>query len=296
MTHPMLIQGLHSMASTETGAWFPGHFGAAVIAAYFLSQNEQLSQAVKQQVKAAAAQLVESNQQFFPELAQEGTRCELQPIIDKLQQSTQRLTESGHGVIYGSIALQALAQAPELQTPRIIQGICRLLDSANVARVNRYFNVADMYRDELPGQPIPPLNDIPEALRFAFSECSQSFKDQQINGAQHFFAGEKIHGITHGHALWQLQKMGYQDLAQQGFQQYLRQLQLNRQTPSTQADNSLLTPVLNADVLQVDYWKNRLADVHFIKLSYSVLALNQDFGFSASEALTQTSTFWSQWP
>lgn len=295
MIHPMLKQGLTSMASTEPGAWFPGHFGAAVIAAYFLSHNEQLKQNIKQQIKSAATQLVLSNQQFFPELEVDEPRCELQPIIDKLAVATQRLTESGHAVIYGSIALQALALTPELQTPTIVQGICRLLDSANVARVNRYCNVDDMYGDELPGPPIPELHNIGDALRFAFGECSQSFKDQVINGSQHFFAGEKIHGITHGHALWQLQKLGYKDLAAQGFAQYLRQLQLNRQAPCTDADNSILTPLLNADVLHTDYWKKRLLDVHFIKLNFSVLALNQDLGLSASEALSQTSTFWSHW-
>ncbi len=136
----------------------------------------------------------------------------------------------------------------------------------------RYYGVNDHRRYQAQAQPLELQDIVPRAYRLS---CRVGIRDQSVDGQHYFFTGEKLHGITHSQALFNLSTLGYPALARKGLHSLNKQLELNEKRPQQIA---VQREVLDLDVLDESFWGHGFEDLHAIKLAYSAIELNTAFG------------------
>ena len=267
-----LLQGLIALSNASNMGWFHGHFGAAVIASeFFISENE-LNDEISTLVRKHAQKIIISQPKLFRELTDKSIDNQWkEKIIAALNKNLARLRTSGHGVIFGTLALKALEATQELTTKSIIEGIVKLLDLTAQDGLDRYYGINnyDLVKVEPEDKIIPYENEL-DLIRTSFLELNIIYPDQAINGKTYFFTGCKLHAITHAHALCTLNELGYNELAKKGYENHRIQIKLNRHTPPKSEKlkvDKLFYP------LEKNYWERDIEEAHYFKFPYSVLNL-----------------------
>jgi hypothetical protein len=241
-----LYRGLCGLARAHRANNMAGHLGAAVIAGYFYGEehpelDELVVGAVEDELdriiagdeaiwfdpaKAGItiAQLFESFPDEEPEPERIGTIAEaLAPNID-------RLRESGHNVIFSSIALRALHDHPQHARPSMVAGIVQLIQGFDKAGPGRAYYGKE--RGWIIGDnPHAPPDDLP--VYTDHRVMAEAVIDELIRSAsmhrQGF--GGLFHVINHATALTELARFGYTDLAQRGLAAHHHHLRLWRSLP-----------------------------------------------------------------
>lgn len=273
---PYVALGLTALARNAElrgSSWFIGHIGAAVIAGAFLLENEKMSEEARSLLKAQLDKVIAENELFFVPF-EEAEAAPLTGFLEVLQQNCSELSTAGHGVIYGTLALRALTVLPEMATAPLLQGLINTLESTQQDNPKRYFGFND-YR-EYESQ-MPEL-DLELALQRAYRmSCENIFDNQTVAGQYYFFAGEKLHGITHAQALLDLSLLGYPELAKKGLPGLNKQLELVEKRPEGLA----VADDLSLNIFDQSFWSHGFEDLHGIKLAYSAAELNHAFGDEA---------------
>ncbi|UJF17472.1 hypothetical protein L0B53_01505 [Vibrio sp. SS-MA-C1-2] len=265
-----MTQGINALASVvenEKNGWFGGHIGAALIAGSELLNSKTLSESGKAALHKRLDQISDQykNEILTFEHILDQYTDDFSPILNALEISTTNLSHSGHGTIYGALFLTA-AQGNKV-TMKQVENVASLIINCQQDRGNRYAGIDD-YRNH-------PLTDSTLAIEqqnalegewiYQYA-VNQSTQDIHYDNNDHFLAGEKVHGITHAQALYQLEVLGYSMLAEQGKQVLLRQLILNNQKP----DNKLIkVKAKNFDLTSSNLTVKDFNDLHQIKLAYS---------------------------
>jgi hypothetical protein len=264
------LTALARNAELKGGSWFIGHIGAGVMAGGFLLENERLSEEARALLKGRLDEVIAENLPHFAPYEHAET-VPLTGLLDAIEQNCSTLCMSGHGVIYGTLALRALNVHPEMATAALIEGILPTLEATQQDDPARYYGVEDfrVYEAETVD------TELESAVQRAYRMSCENIADNQVfEGRHYFFAGEKLHGITHAQALLDLSGLGYVELASKGLVNLNKQLELNERLPEglERAED------ISLNVLDRSFWAHKFEDLHSIKLAYSAIELNQRFG------------------
>lgn len=269
-----LVQGLAALGRAGRAGWFDGHVGAAMIALGLFETENNLRQETRYLVRRQRTLHLARFADYFALPTEPSRRIDgVAPILAALAPHVTRLATSGHGVIFGALALRALHAAPEMATENLIAGIVALLGTAAEDRPNRYYGRPDYQArtTEVPadGRDQPPAyQSSQDMIRAALAELDPVYDDAEIDGRRYFFAGEKLHGVTHAQALCLLEDLGHGPMARAGFAGHRRQLELNRQEPPADQAIARRRPY---HLIPIDpgFWDGPCKDAHAFKLAYA---------------------------
>ena len=288
-----LSRGIVALSKASDFGWFHGHFGAAVIASeLFISENE-LSNEISLLVRNRAQKIITSQPALFYELSSGPIDVQWkEKVLKGLNKNLEKLRTSGHGIIYGALALKILTKNEKFAIRPIVDGIIKLLDLTTHDNLNRYYGIENYDDVKVEAQDkIPMYKNELDLIRASFLELNAIYPDQAIDGKTYFFTGCKLHAITHAHALCTLAELGYSDLAKKGYENHRLQLKLNRHTPpkpETLKVDKLFHP------LKKDYWEREIDEPHYFKFPYSVLNLLKKLPESeAKEYERKAALIWS---
>ena len=245
-----LQQGLNALARAHQLSSMAGHLGAAMIAGYFVAaQLPKLDQVVYQGIEDDLQRVVRGESVFgkkmskdspfadselflpFPEQPADATLID--GIADALKQGIDQTRQSGHNVIFASLAIRALNEHPEFATPNVVDGIIKLIK---------------MFRNETPGSGYygkqqgrihgnkinlpaddgtPEYRDIQGMTDAVLDELLQLRSDRHRIGY-----GSLVHIINHAAAITNLPKFGYADLVPRAIKSHRQHLRLWRNLPN----------------------------------------------------------------
>lgn len=259
-----------------------GHFGTAMLAGHFLCQEVSLSLETIFAIKKCLPVLATREPDVFNNGEEdEKSNSQLINLLrDYLLAHVSHLSRSGHVAIVGMYALKALRAEPDAATPDCINGIVRLLDAYGKERPHpRYYGYPLDYSDITIEKPrIPKYKSVKDAFTFAVSELRTLYPNTEIDGVYYYFVGEKLHGLTHAHALYELGLLGEHEIVAKAYSALRHQMLLNRIKPPNAKSirgSSLLTPE------HPEFWKlalsfkQELGLPHALKRSYTLLRARQ---------------------
>ncbi len=286
----MMASGLDGLARAGEKTWFHGHFGAGVLAGERLLRRTDFTEEVKNGIRDQIAKAKAAEPELFVTM-EGGTPVPFRTrLIAALLPHVLNLSISGHGVIYGAMALQAMDEVPELASPARVAGIEKLLALALRDRNHRYYGIAD-YRMVEPTADFPSYTTTEAMAERSLAECTELFADRELEGTTYFFTAEKLHGVTLAHALLTLEKLGFRELVRKGLSAHRKALWLNRHRPPTGA---AMARVRKPDVTPYHggYWRKESFDDHGLKLAIAGLELVDVLSPEARARYFDPATFW----
>ncbi len=276
------------MARAHRVSTMSGHLGAAVVAGYFIGeQHPNLDQEVYNGIEAELERIIRGESVFSPKKdAALNASAMFEPfpreqpkedlidgIADALFRNINRTRESGHNVIFASIAIRALKDHPDLATPSIVDGIRRLIAGFdNASPGSGYYGKE---RGRINGGKITLTNDdgIP---RFTdLQTMANTVVDDLIQHAaqrREGFGGP-WHVINHAAALVELSHHGYRELAIKGLPAFHEHYRLFQTVPDISEEKGAETPTED-DPLTPNFWspekirRERAHLTHRIKTLY----------------------------
>ena len=254
-----LAKGLSGLARAHRASIMAGHLGAAVVTGYFFGEDqpdldERVYAGIGRELerilhgeeswfdpKKAGVTVAELFEPFPDEPSREG---QIERIVTALANNIGELHESGHNVIFASIAIRAIADHPRYATPSMVEGICKLIAGFDGTYPGRgYYGAKRGWMDgdqvSLPDDDrSAPYRDEAAMVEVVMDELIRTgpVRRQGFGGLWHL--------INHAAALIELGAHGYRDLARKGMGAHLHHLRLWRSLPDVEEE---LGPVKRAD-------------------------------------------------
>lgn len=224
-----LQQGLWGLANSHVAGTMAGHLGAAVITGYFLGENQpELPDAVFRGVERELERIIAGEEDIWFDREKAGvTPTELfrplpdepadnnriRSIAEALSTSLDTLHESGHNVIFASIALRALHDHPVHATSSVTTGIEQLIRAFAGTYAGRgYYGKEKGWLKggevELNDDPqFPEYSSIQHMVDTTIAEliATAPIKKQGFGGLWHV--------INHAAAITELDRFGYREMA-----------------------------------------------------------------------------------
>lgn len=265
-----LVRGLCGMAHAHRANTMAGHLGAAVVTGYLWSEDVgPLEEGVIRGVEGELDRIIRGDEDIWYDRAATGLSPEamfaaipqaepapdgLAPIARALESNGPALLQSGHNVIFASIALRALSDHPELAYPELVQGIAQLITGFKGKSGGRGFwgkqngwRTAEQIPDsDLP--PLPPYGDLAGMAQCVLSELSES------TGIHRQGFGGLWHVINHAAGLCELHRQGFVDLARRGLPGHHRHVRLWKSLPDLTAELGKRAPAAH-DPRKPQYWQ-----------------------------------------
>jgi hypothetical protein len=242
-----LVKGLTGMVRAD--GWFDAHWGASVLAGYYLCRenplSEQTTTGIKKQLDAVirlrAAQFAPLPEEPANETWIEDVPKALRPAIEG------GLRAHGHAVIFASLSTKALRDVPQMAQPSLIQGLCGL--SRQIAKT-----VA-----RKPDAPETSYADTQAMIDATFDSLAR-FKG--LVGSPWIRRPNFTHMTTHTEALMNLEIMGYPDLAKAGHAGH--RIHIGAPVPEIElaTDASADRATLEA-VMSKSYWNDEANQEHW---------------------------------
>jgi hypothetical protein len=195
-----LAKGLTGMAGSK--GWFNAHWGAGILAGYYLCKENNLSKETVAGIKRQLDSAIDVQSSQFTPLAREAADEALIEDIPKAMIPAMNggLRAHGHAVIFASLSTRALRDAPQMAQPTLIKSLCN--HSQVIARKTQ--KVPDHLESYVDTQ----------AMIEALFDNLIRFKD--LLGRPAIQRPNFTHMTTHTEALMNLELMGYGDLAKAG--------------------------------------------------------------------------------
>jgi len=265
-----LYRGLCGMANAPRASSMSGHLGAAVIAGYFFGEDHpDLDLGVYVAFERDLNRIAGGEEsiwfdpkkagitaaELFKPFPKEGAQIELIDNLAKaLTANIGSTRQSGHNVIFASIAIRALKGHGVLASPRLIAGIEKLIASFDGQHAGRgYYGKAHgwLIGDKAPladAATTPAYESLTDMAEVIIAELIASASEHRRG------FGGLFHLINHAAALTELDHHGYADLARQGLDAHRNHLRLYRALPNL--ENELGTLKITAEnPLKPEYWK-----------------------------------------
>lgn len=238
-----LIMGLDGLSHAHEHRYFEdGHLATSVIAAYYLCHENQLIEHTQNVIKARIDSELRNDVLFRPAPPETADTALLEQLLDSLSSGINDLRQVGHNIIFGAAALKAFRECPEAITPCRVDGICKLLDAFQTTQ-----NVPVAKDDG-----VPEVTDEDALIGFIFNEYLHSVS--LYAGYGQGWAG---HLLTIGHAVIELSRLGYPDLAACAHNAYRMYIETMRRGPKATDRHIPDHPVSPLTPLDADYWKRR---------------------------------------
>ncbi|MCJ8314865.1 MAG: hypothetical protein HRU38_22115, partial [Saccharospirillaceae bacterium] len=226
------IQGIHALASVvikNKDNWFFGHTGASIISGVLLVNNKLLKQNTLDVISTKIETIIQNNQSDIYEFEQTDLSDDMSPIVKAIEDQKDNLTASGHGVIYGVLLLDVIQTFDLKVNKQVILNISQLITNSKNDNPKRFYSVDDYRLVKAPTKPIENWEE------FFINVIDRSVENIYQDDGTYFFSGEKLHGITHAHAIFTLRRLGYKKLTQSLALQLLKQVDLSDLYPEKTA-------------------------------------------------------------
>jgi len=287
-----LYQGLCGLARAHTANAMAGHLGAAVVAGYFLGEElPDLDDRVYSAVEKELDRIIRGDEGLWydakksgisiPELFEPFPEQPAKPttiptIATELAANIDDLRESGHNVIFTSIAIRALHDHPRYASEAITSGIGQLIARFTSTGPGRgYYGKQrgwiagrDVALDE--DTDFPAYRNQQDMVEVVIDELihSGSLRRQGFGGLFHI--------INHATALTELSRFGYEQLANRGLAAHHKHIRLWRSLPDVQDE---LGPLKSAEYgpRTLEYWQGKDSSQWSAHLTHRVKTF---YGFS----------------
>ena len=286
-----LIKGLRGLARAHQANGMTGHLGAAVVAGYLFAEAHQgLDTEVYVGIEQELDRIMRGEEAlwFDPEkagitiaelfaplpddrLSKPGVSAITQALASNIDQTRQ----SGHNVIFASLALRVLQTHSNFATAMIIDGICRLIAGFNDAGPGQGYYGQE--RGWIQGDQMPlsaddgdtPYDNVQAMAEVVIAELirSSSVRRQGFGGLTHL--------INHATALVELSRLGHQDLAQRGLVAHRNHLRLWRSLPNLADELGRIKPATH-DPCTAAYWTHGTLRRETAQLTHRIKTM---FGF-----------------
>ena len=258
-----LILGLDGLSRAHGQNYFrDGHLAASVIAAYYLCHENGLGGSTQELIESRIEHELRDDAIFLPVPDEPQDSALLEKLLDTLSTGINDLREVGHNIIFGAAALKAFRDYPDAITPFRVDGICKLIDNFATTQ-----NVAI---DDNDG--IPEIADESALIEFIFGEYLRS-----VSLYSGYGQGWTGHLLTIGHAVIELSRLGYPDLAAPAHNAYRMYIKTMRRGPKETDKHIPDHPASPLTPLDHDYWETRksvrLGLGHAFKYPYSFYSL-----------------------
>ncbi len=147
-----LSLGLSAMATA--GEPFMAHFGAALLAGWWFTYDQQASPDLDQAIARTADQVVDKHCWLFDNVlpARPGAALESELVEHVAGKHLDGVWAIGHDVIYTALAVRTFQARPELCTGPIVDGLHRVVDGCHqdpLMQIANVFDVTDATGDDL---------------------------------------------------------------------------------------------------------------------------------------------------
>jgi hypothetical protein len=250
-----------------------GHLGAAVVAGYFIGEDQGgLPDGVYRGIEGELKRVIAGEEaiwwnakqagvtpaDLFQPLPKESPQAEpTKAIAEALQKNVGQTRQSGHNVIFAAIAIRALHDHADFATPQVVAGICKLTEGFNTAHAGRgYYGRETGWQNGnqvklAPDDAFALYDSIGEMARVTIEEliATAAVKKQGFGGLWHV--------INHAAAITELDRFGYQDLAKLALPAHHQHVRLWRSLPDMEGE---LGPVEKSEHDPRDpvYWQGML--------------------------------------
>lgn len=291
-----LYKGLCGLARAHRAGAMAGHLGAAVVAGYFFGEDHHdLDRKVFAAIEKELDRIIRGEESiwfnsekagislpelFAPFAEEEPVEEEISTIAKALSGNIGKTRQSGHNVIFASLAIRALHDHPQYATPSVVVGIRKLIKQFGGAGLGRgYYGKQRGWtagdRVSLPAGDRLPLYSSLQAMADVVIEDligSASMHRQGFGGLFHI--------INHAAGVADLSRFGYKDLANKGLPAHHHHVRLWRSLPDLEDELGTLQQAEH-DPRIPEYW-GRSSSVqwsgwltHRIKTLYGFFSLLQ---------------------
>jgi hypothetical protein len=290
-----LQTGVYGLANAHKAGTMAGHLGAAVVAGYFLGEDQgdfpdEVFRGIEGEIKRVIAgeeaiwwnakQAGLTPADLFEPLPKEESQPDaIRTIAEALQKNVGETRQSGHNVIFAAIALRALHDHADFATPQTIDGICKLTEGFNTAHAGRgyygkekgWLTGSQVKLD--PDNAFRPYGSIPEMVDATIREliATAAVKKQGFGGLWHV--------INHAAAITEIDRFGYKDLAKQALPAHHQHVRLWRSLPDVESELGAVGKAEH-DPRDPAYWRGMLKRdearlTHRIKTLYGFYTLRR---------------------
>lgn len=293
LEHDYLARGLIGMARAHRANAMAGHLGAALLAGtFFCEDHPELEEGVVHAVRRELDRVLQGDEALWFDPKQKGITIEemfapfeepseepvgLQSIAAALEGNIETTRQSGHNVIFASLALRALHDHPDLASPVIVAGITQLIRLFDRATPGRGYYGKE--RGWISGQDVdlsetkdslPPADDQTLSTRI-IEELARSA------GRRKQGFGGLFHLVNHTTALNDLARFGYADLSRKGWPAHHHHVRLWRSLPDVSDELGALHQAKH-DPRTVAYWSEEGESPWSARLTHRIKTL---YGFFA---------------
>lgn len=273
MDRDYVYTGLCGLARAHRAGTMAGHLGAALLAGcFFIEEHPHLDAKVQKAITGELDRIIggEETVWFDPEkahltvdgmfapFAEEAPQPEdASTIIEALDGNIDTLRQSGHNVIFATLAFRALQAHPEHATPRVIDRIRQLIEAFdNVGPGRGYYGKERGWHMG---------RDMPQAATQDLTPSYDSEADMVDAVIQEVIASASVHRrgygglfhvINHAAALVELRRLGFPALARRGLAAHQHHVGLLRSLPDVEDEFGALKAA-DHDPTTPAYWLPR---------------------------------------
>ncbi|QDV52611.1 hypothetical protein [Gimesia fumaroli] len=268
-----LYKGVCGLAHSHQAGEMAGHLGAAVAAGYFFGEDQsQLPDEVFIGITGELKRIIAGEESFWfnakkagitptelfkPYPKEASNEAAINSIVRTLQKNVGETRQSGHNIIFASIGIRALHDHSDFATPQIIEGIRKLTAGFNKAHAGRgYYGKEKGWRT---GRQIklaeidnfPMYGSVQGMVDVTIAELisSAAIKKQGFGGLWHI--------INHAAAITELNRFGYEKVAELALPAHHQHIRLWRSLPNVESE--LGAQVKSAhDPRKPAYWEGML--------------------------------------
>ncbi|WP_101758470.1 hypothetical protein [Oceanicoccus sp. KOV_DT_Chl] len=273
--------------------WFFGHSGASILAGFFLLKDNDLDVEVSRAITKYLDQTISADPVIFELSSLNNSLVSVDELLSAISICVNSHSTTGHGVIFGTLALRALVQEPKLLTRQVSEGLVTLLRQCLEDVPNRHYGINNYQSSEVDYSGCKSFSSVKEAAEYSLTVHETVYPDQTIGETFYFLAGDLLHSVTYAHALLELEALGYGEIAHQGLGPLSRHIFL-----SSRLHKDLYPLVAKRvfDPKQLSFWQRPLAEPHNIKLAYSSMALIANYSPQEKDKVFRNlSKYWAMY-
>lgn len=268
-----LERGIAGLGRAHLAGSMSGHLGSALLAGYFLGEMKpDLDPAVHFAIERDLERILGGEEAVWfdpakvgvtveelfeePESTEPGKGGGIEAIAAALEPNLGKLRQSGHNVIFASLAIRAFSEHPDLATPARIEGARKLIAAFDTQGPGRGYLgkgrgwVSPRTRPEDEGIDVPAYDDL-ETMATATLDFVIASAGEHRRGY-----GDHFHLIDHAAALIDLADCGLPKLANAGIRAHREHLARLRALPVLDEELGLLKKS-EIDPYEPAYWTRR---------------------------------------
>lgn len=289
-----LQRGWLGLARSPQAGSMAGHLGASLLAGYYFGEmNPDLDPAIYEFVSNDLDRITAGEEAIWFNPAKSGITVEemfatgqkddplmssdaaARQIARELTSTNTVLRQSGHNIIFGSLALRALTDHPELATQSTVDGVVRLMKQFRGVRAGRgNFGEAEGWKMsgdlDLSGVEDPAYETVGMMAEVTLDEliAMAQIRTQGFGGLFHL--------IDHAAALIECRELGFPELTSQGLQAHRQHVKYLRMLPDLSAE---LGPVKKSTFspIEPEYWDRKDSSQYSAFLTHRIKVL---YGFT----------------